>query len=84
MQRPDISQQRMEELKLMAKGLYGTIIGLTEDPFEGVTLISMIHLTLWMNFRQAGAKTETMLEGYCKDFIVNCEANDAFHRKELN
>lgn len=79
-----IPPARVAELTEMSRGLYGTIIGLTVDPFEAVTLLSMIHLTLWLNCREPGFTTEMMLQDYCKNFALNCEANDAEARKELN
>lgn len=79
-----ISTARMEELKAMASGLYGTIVGLTNDPFEGITLITMIHLHIWMDCRAPEYDTATMLKDYSENFAMNCEANDAKHRREMN
>jgi hypothetical protein len=81
---PAISQARMEELLYMSKGLYCTICGLTADPFEAVTVLTMIHLMLWMNNRQGDCPTEQMLADYTKNFLDNFNANEVAFKGELN
>lgn len=83
MSRDPISPERMHELKAMCAGLYGTIVGLTEDPFEAITLISMLHLSLWLNSRAPGHTTEAMLEDYCANFQLNADANEAAGKAKL-
>ena len=61
----------------MAQGLYGTIVGLTDTPFEAVTLIEMLHLTIWLNNREPGFDPVEMLKDYNKSFLINLEANEA-------
>ena len=78
-----ISQERMVELKMMASGLYGTIIGLTEDPFEAVTLLTMIHLMVWMSHRKPNADTKGMLQDYSANFLVNFEQNEALEKGQM-
>lgn len=60
----------------MAQGLYGTIVGLSDTPFEAVTLISMLHLTMWLNNRQPDFDPREMLKDYVENFLINLEAND--------
>jgi hypothetical protein len=71
-----ISKSRTEELHMMAQGLYGTISGLTRNPFEMITVLTMMHLMLWLNTRAPGISTEDMLKDYCQNFTANCEANE--------
>ncbi len=80
---PAISKERVAELKLMAQGLYGTIIGLTDTPFEAVTIIEMLHLTIWMNNSEPGFDPKLMLEDYNKSFLENLEANEAHEKGKL-
>ncbi len=86
MTRPDkdaISEERIVELKAMAVGFTGTIQGLTEDPFEAVTLLTMIHLMLWITHRAPGADTRGMLQDYSQNFLENFEQNEAIEKGQL-
>ncbi len=80
---PVVTPERITELKLMARGLYGTIIGLTDTPFEAVTIVEMLHLTIWMNNSQPGFDPKLMLEDYNKSFLENLEANEAHEKGKL-
>ena len=86
MTKPDedvISKERIVELKAMATGFTGTIQGLTEDPFEAVTLLSMIHLMLWITHRAPGADTKGMLDDYSANFLENFEQNEAIEKGQV-
>jgi hypothetical protein len=71
-----ISQERVQELKQMAAGYYGSICFITENPYEVATVVVMIHLMLWLSAKQEGADTKAMLEDYCKNFMDNYEMNE--------
>ena len=77
MTQPAIDKERVDELKAMAQGLYGTIVGLTDTPFEAITLISMLHLTTWLNNKEPGFDPKEMLKDYNENFLLNLEANEA-------
>jgi hypothetical protein len=81
---PLIPDQRLSELRSMADGLYLTITGLTDTPIEAVTIITILHLRLWINCRDSDSDTKGMLEGYAENFLENFEANEALYKKELN
>jgi len=81
---PLIPEDRLLELRAMADGLYLTVTGLTDTPLEAVTIITMLHLRLWINCRDSDSDTKGMLEGYVHNFMENFEANEALHKKELN
>jgi len=86
MTRPDenvMSQERIAELKAMAVGFAGTIQGLTEDPFEAVTLLTMIHLMLWMTHRRPDADTKGMLQDYSTNFLENFEQSEAIEKGQV-
>ena len=73
-----ISQERIEELKAMATGLYGTIGGLTgHNPQDAVTILTMIHLMIWFNTgNHEGYTVEEMLKDYCENFLANVAVNE--------
>jgi len=71
-----IPLERVQELKQMAAGYYGSICGMTENPYEAATMLVMIHLMLWLNAKQEGADTKAMLEEYCRNFMENYEMNE--------
>ena len=52
-----ISRERMKDLHTISNGLYGTIVGLTENPYEAITVITMLHLMIWMNNRDPNYPT---------------------------
>ena len=83
MTEPAISPERVAELKLMARGLYGTIIGLTDTPFEAITIIEMLHLTIWLNNSKPGFDAKLMLADYSKSFLENLEANETHEKGKL-
>lgn len=66
---------RTEELLEMSKGLYLTIVGLTESPAEAVALISMVHLHLFLNHGDPEASVDGMLADYTKNFKKNWQRN---------
>lgn len=72
-----MTQPREAELAEMAKGLYLTIMGLTQGPPEMMGILSMIHLTLFLNHGDPDSSVDAMLEAYCKNFKKNWEANKA-------
>ena len=76
-------QERIAELKAMAVGFVGTIQNLTEDPFEAVTLLTMIHLMLWITHRAPGADTKGMLNDYSANFLENFEQNEAIEKGQV-
>jgi len=78
-----ISKERIVELKAMAVGLAGTIQGLTEDTYEAVTLLVMIHLTLWITHRRPDADTKGMLDDYSANFLENFEQNEAIEKGQV-
>ena len=78
-----ISKERIVELKAMAVSFAGTIQGLTEDPFEAVTLLTMIHLTLWITHRRPDADTKGMLQDYSQNFLENFEQNEAIEKGQV-
>jgi len=78
-----LSQDRIKELKMMALGFHGTIVGLTENPYEAVVLVTMIHLMLWMNHREPNADTKLMLEEYVQNFLENFEQNEAHAKGQM-
>ncbi len=80
---PAISPERVAELKMMARGLYGTIMGLTDTPFEAVTIIEILHLTIWLNSSRPGFDPKLMLADYNKSFLENLEANEAHEKGKL-
>lgn len=79
-----ISKERVAELGAMASGLYGTIVSLTQDPYEAVTVLTMIHLLIWMNNRKDNVSTEVMLADYSKNFLENFQASEAKQNKQMN
>lgn len=79
-----VSKERVAELRSMAQGLYMTITGLTEAPYEAMIIIEMLHLMLWMNNRQPGFDLKLMLEDYNKSFTENFEANEAHAKGQMN
>ena len=86
MTKPDedvISKERIVELKAMAVGFAETIQGLTEDPFEAVTLLTMIHLMLWITHRRPDADTKGMLQDYSQNFLENFEQNEAIEKGQV-
>ena len=78
-----ISKERLTELKFMSIGLYDTIQGLTEDPYEALVLITMIHMMFWMNHRLPGASTKEMLQDYSTNFLMNFEQNEALEKGQM-
>jgi len=78
-----ISKERIVELKAMAVSFAGTIQGLTEDPFEAVTLLTMIHLMLWITHRRPDADTKGMLQDYSQNFLENFEQNEAIEKGQV-
>lgn len=78
-----ISKERIIELKSMSIGLYGTIVGLTEDPYEAFVLVTMIHMLFWMNHRVPGASTKEMLDDYSANFLENMEQNEALQKGQM-
>ena len=78
-----ISKERITELKSMSIGFYGTITGLTEDPYEALVLITMIHMLFWMNHRVPGSSTKEMLEDYSANFLENFEQNEALQKGQM-
>ena len=86
MTKPDkdmISLERIAELKSMSLGFYGTIQGLTEDPYEALVLITMIHMMFWMNHRIPGSSTKEMLQDYSQNFLENFEQNEAIEKGQM-
>lgn len=77
MNQPAITKERVRELQVMAQGLYGTIVGLTDTPYEAITLITMLHLSMWLNNREEGFDPKEMLKDYVENFLLNLEANEA-------
>ncbi len=78
-----ISKERIVELKAIAMSFGSTIQGLTEDPFEAVTLLTMIHLMLWITHRAPGADTKGMLQDYSQNFLENFEQNEAIEKGQV-
>ena len=78
-----ISKERITELKSMAVGFYGTIHGITEDPYEALILITMIHMMFWMNHRIPGSSTKEMLQDYSANFLENMEQNEAIEKGQM-
>ncbi len=76
-------QERIVELEAMAVGFTGTIQGLTQDPFEAITLLTMIHLMLWVAHRRPGADTKEMLQDYSLNFLENFEQNEAIEKGRI-
>jgi len=86
MTKPDkdvISKERLIELKAMSLGFYDTIRGLTEDPFEALTLVTMIHIIFWMNHHIPGSSTKEMLQDYSQNFLENFEQNEAIEKGQM-
>ncbi len=86
MTKPDkdvISKERITELKSMSIGFYGTIHGITEDHYEALVLITMIHMMLWMNHRTPGSSTKAMLNDYSQNFLENMEQNEAIEKGQM-
>jgi len=79
----EIPQERIVELRFMSKGLYSTIVGLTEDPYEAIVLMTMIHMTFWMNHRVPGSSTKEMLDDYSHNFLENFELNEAANKGQM-
>ncbi len=78
-----ISKERLTELKFMSIGLYDTIQGLTEDPYEALVLVTMIHMLFWMNHRIPGSSTKEMLQDYSANFLVNFEQNEVLEKGQM-
>jgi hypothetical protein len=78
-----ISKERIVELKSMSIGFYGTIHGITEDPYEALVLITMIHMMFWMNHRIPGSSTKEMLDDYSANFLENMEQNEAIEKGRM-
>jgi len=78
-----ISKERLTELKFMSIGLYNTIQGLTEDPYEALVLVTMIHMLFWMNHRIPGSSTKEMLQDYSANFLVNFEQNEVLEKGQM-
>lgn len=58
-----------------AKGLYMTLIGLTDTPIEAIQIIKIMHILLWINGRSSVCSTDTMLKEYAEDFKENLRIN---------
>jgi len=76
-------KERIKELKQMASGLYGSIAGLTNSPYEACIIIEMLHLMLWIQNREPGFDVKLMLKNYCTSFEQNLEVNDAFEKGQM-
>jgi len=68
---------RTAELIEMSKGLYLTVVGLTSGPPEATALITMIHLTLFLNHGDPSFTVDDMLADYNRNFKKNWTANKA-------
>jgi len=66
---------RNAELIEMSKGLYLTVVGLTESPQEGMAVITMMHLTLYLNHGDPASSVDAMLAEYTKNFKKNWQKN---------
>jgi len=78
-----ISKERITELKSMAVSFYGTIVGITEEPYEALVLMTMIHMMFWMNHRVPGSSTKEMLQDYSANFLENFEQNEAIEKGQM-
>ena len=78
-----ISKERITELKSMAVSFYGTIVGITEEPYEALVLMTMIHMMFWMNHRVPGSSTKEMLQDYSTNFLENFEQNEAIEKGQM-
>lgn len=58
-----------------AKGLYFTLVGLTESPAEAMQIIKVMHILLWLNGRSENSSVDTMLNDYTTDFKDNLRLN---------
>lgn len=72
-----MTHPRDADLIEMSKGLYLTIVGLTESPREGMALITMIHLTMYMNHCMDDTTVDDMLTDYVRNFKHNWNMNKA-------
>lgn len=59
-----------------AKGLYLTLVGLTNSPAEAVQILGIMHMVLWMNSKSDTATVDMMLKEYVADFKYNIQFND--------
>lgn len=66
---------RDAELLEMSKGMYLSLIGLTEKPSEAVAIITMMHLHLFLNHGDPEASVDDMLADYTKNFKRNWQRN---------
>lgn len=78
-----VTTQRIGELLAMANGLYGTIVGLTNEPAEAASLIQMLHLRLWMNCADGAIDVDEMLRIYTAEFKDNLALNEQIEHQRM-
>lgn len=62
---------RDAELLEMSKGMYLSLVGLTNKPSEAVAIITMMHLHLFLNHGDPEASVDDMLTDYARNFKRN-------------
>ena len=64
-----------EDLIQIAHDAYSYIKDETQSPMDGAEVIMMIHVMLWLNYRDESISVEDMLKSYCADFKLNFDKN---------
>ena len=64
-----------EELIPLAAAFYGEIKSRVSGPKDAAGLLLMIHVMLWLNYKDDSTSTEDMLASYCSDFQTNFDLN---------
>lgn len=66
---------RTAELLEISKGMYLSLVGLTNAPAEAMSIICMMHLHLFLNHGDPDTSVDDMLKDYTKNFKKNWDAN---------
>ena len=77
-----ISLERIQYLMATARDFYTAILGASATPYEGLTIVTMLHLDLWLNYGEGDP--EVMLDQYKQNFLDNCKKNQEYHAARLN
>jgi hypothetical protein len=64
-----------EELAPMAQDIYDEIKSRVSSPRDAACLVLMLHVIIWLNYREESSSTEDMLADYNKDFLTNFKRN---------
>ncbi len=64
-----------DELIPLAGAFFEEIKSRVSGPKDAAELLLMIHVMLWVNYKDDLTSTEDMLTSYCADFQTNFDLN---------